>query len=358
MATTATLTPSTATSTSTAAPTSMTARDAGRPSSASWRGVGLAALACALAYAPNLQELATLWVREPNYSHGILVPAIAAWLLWRRRSLLARAERSQSEGWVWGLLGLAAVLAVRAWLFARNETWFENLTLLPALAMAWIAVAGWKSLRWSWPGLLFLLFMFPLPGRVDGWLAMPLQRLATVASGQWLHAMGINALIEGNVLTVAGHKLEVARACNGLSMMLTLTCVTATVVVLLELRLWQRIVLLASAVPVALFCNILRITATGVSCVIFKDNPEIIDTYAHDWAGYAMMPVGFGLVLLEAKLLSRLVVEVDDDVEERLKASVRGFGASSMSHAPSPIAFPPRSPNAGSSAGSGPEGSR
>lgn len=296
----------------------------------------MAALACALAYAPNLQELATLWIREPNYSHGILVPAIAGWMLWRRRSLLAKAERSRAEGWIWGLLGLSAVLAARGWLFARNETWFENLTLLPVLGLAWIAVAGTKSLRWSWPGLLFLLFMFPLPGRVDSWLAMPLQRLATVSSGALLHTMGINALIDGNVLTVAGHKLEVARACNGLSMMLTLTCVTATVVVLLDLRVWQRIVLLASAVPVALFCNILRITATGVSCLIFKDKPEIIDTYAHDWAGYAMMPIGFGLVLLEAKMLSWLVVEVDDDVEQRLKASVRGFSAAA------PIAFPPR----------------
>ena len=54
-----------------------------------------------------------------------------------------------------------------------------------------------------------------------------------------------------------------ATACNGLSMLLSfVTLITATTL-LIEAPAWEKAVLLASAVPIALISNILRIVVTG-----------------------------------------------------------------------------------------------
>lgn len=260
-----------------------------------------------MAYLPNLAHLWAVWSHEPNYSHGFLVGPVALALAWQRRGILARGEGRRARGWAWGAGLLAVSMAARAWLYQRGEIWLENLTFLGALTGALWASGGRRALAWSWPALVFLLFLFPLPGRIDGMLAMPLQRVATIGSATLLQLLGAPVLVEGNVLIVAEQRLEVARACNGLSMMMSLVCLVTAAVFLVEAPLWKRAALLAMAAPIAVLSNVLRITATGLCFLAWPG--EVVEKYAHDWAGYAMMPVGFGLILLAMRLLSWLVVE-------------------------------------------------
>lgn len=277
-------------------------------------------IAVAVAFAPNLVNLALFkWLIEPNYSHGWLVPLIAGAILWRRAEWLLpapapasmsnrqRRRRRTLETWIpWVcMVGLLLALAARAWLYERNEEWLETFGLIPTLGLALGAVGGLPWLRWSWPALLFLIFMVPLPGRADAILAGPLQTLAALGAGFLLQLFGLPALVEGNTLVVAGQRLEVARACNGLSMLISLTCLVTAYVLLTNDPPWKKLLLLASAVPIALVSNILRITATAVCYEIW--DPEIVDDYAHDFAGYAMMPVGFALALLQSTLIDLVV---------------------------------------------------
>jgi exosortase len=279
---------------------------------------GLTIALVAVSFGPNLVNLAWYkWLTEPNYSHGWLVPPIAGLILWKRAAWLrpapptdllsgssrGRRGRRAWASWVpWGcLVGLLAALAFRAWLYERNEEWLETFGLIPTLGLALGTVGGLAWLRWSWPALLFLIFMVPLPGRADAFLAGPLQTLAAIGAGFLLQLAGLPALVEGNTLVVAGQRLEVARACNGLSMLISLSCLVTAYVLLTNDPPWKKLLLLASAVPIALVSNILRITATAVCYEIWT--PEIVDDYAHDFAGYAMMPVGFALVLLQSGLI-------------------------------------------------------
>ena len=79
-------------------------------------------------------------------------------------------------------MGLAAVdgrLGGRAYLYEINQQWIETTTLIGTLAALAIILGGFRLLRWAFPGLIFLIFMFPLPPTVNGFLAGPLQWLAT-----------------------------------------------------------------------------------------------------------------------------------------------------------------------------------
>ena len=93
-------------------------------------------------------------------------------------------------------------------------------SLVPCLAGLTLFVGGWKAIRWAWPSIVFLVFMVPLPGFLANLMGGPLQRLATVASTFLIQTIGISAVAEGNVISLADSQIGVAEACNGLRNMM------------------------------------------------------------------------------------------------------------------------------------------
>jgi exosortase len=266
------------------------------------------------AYWPNFQELASIWMNEPNYSHGIFIIPVSLYLLYLRL-WPPKSGWNGSRGVWWGWVLLVAVLAGRAIAYERGNQWTETATLIPAIACLMLTLGGWPLLRRCWPGLVFLVFMFPLPRAVNTAVALPLQRIATHGSVFTMQLTGLWVVSEGNVIilrTPDGPKpLEVARACNGLSMLMTLAATVTATVMLIKLPTWKRIVILTSAVPIALLSNICRIVATG--WLYYYLEGEQAKARAHDWSGYLMMPLALLLVWVELMVLSWLA---DDEAED------------------------------------------
>src|SRR5262249_3698861 len=142
--------------------------------------------------------------------------------------------------------------------------WLEQVSLLPALAGLVLAAWGRPALAAAWPALAFLFFMVPLPGRLDKALAGPLQRVATLASPNVLQTLGFFAQSEGNVILLSDYELGVVEACSGLRMLTVFLATSAAVALLTPRSVRQRVIIVLSAVPIALLCNVIRITATGV----------------------------------------------------------------------------------------------
>lgn len=262
----------------------------------------------AWSYGPELQSLWATWGRDPNYSHGYLVVPVAAWILAKR--LRGTDPGTFPPAW-WAWLLLTAVLVARAFLRDRGNSWGEAFTILPAVACLTMAWGGTRLLGRALPALAFLTFMFPLPPRVDEAVARPLQSLATTASVSVLKATGLWVAAEGNVILVGQNRLEVANACNGLSMALALVATVAATVLVLEPRRWKSVVLLLSALPVALLVNIARICVTA--WCYSRLGASAGERLAHDLAGWLMMPVALAVVGLELLLLNRLVVEEETE---------------------------------------------
>ena len=262
------------------------------------------ALGLAWAYAPTLATLADRWRRDDNYSHGFFVLPIAAIILWQRRGRLE--ARPLAPSW-WGVVALVAILAARSWLFERDDRWLEAATIPLAAASVALALGGRGLLGWAWPAIAFSGFMLPLPLQLNTAMAGPLQSLATLGSVTLLRASGLAVISEGNVIVVGGERLEVARACNGLSMLLSFATLVAAMVALVDRPARERVALVLSVVPVALLCNVLRIVATAWTAHLAGHAVEA----AHDWAGLAMMPAALALLWLEVRVLSWVFVEVE-----------------------------------------------
>ena len=258
------------------------------------------------AFWPILVAMAERWSNDPRYAHGYLVSMFSLAMLWMRRSQIPGEElRSNSRGLAFIALG-AVILLVGG--YFRQGT-IEGLALLAYLAGVAMVLGGWPALRWSWPSIVFLFFMIPLPRRLENALGPPLQWLATLASTFALQTLGFMAFAEGNVIQLNDAHIGVVEACSGLSMMLTFIALSVGMTLIVDRPLLERIVLVLSAIPVALVANIARITVTGILHETISG--QIADKFYHDLAGCVMIPFALVLYWCEIWVFSHILVEAE-----------------------------------------------
>jgi len=285
------------------------------------RSVALVLLGMCLLWAswPTLLDLADRWAHDPQYSHGYLVPLFAIFLLGRQRQALRALPFRRSWWGVWVLLAGVALNLGGSYFFVP---WLCALSLVLALVGLCVLVGGWQALSLTWPALAFLLFMLPLPYRLQMALAHPLQRVATLASTYVLETLGLPAVAQGNLILLNGTRIGVVEACNGLSMLVTFFALSTALVILSQRGWVERCAILFSAIPIALAANVVRISVTAV----LQDTVggKAAGVFFHDVAGWLMMPLGLTLLGLELLVLRVLFVEARSEASEAKDPDVTG----------------------------------
>jgi exosortase len=271
-----------------------------------WKALLIAGL-LGWAYFPSMRELFQKWLSEPQYSHGVLVPLFSLFLLYRNREKWT----GETDSWPW--LGYSLMLialgmrAVAALLFFLP---LDALSLVLCLTGLVMVTGGKPLLRWTWQSLVFLLFMIPLPYQIERMMGSELQHIATICSTFVLQCLGQPAVAEGNKILIREVQLGVVEACSGLRMLMTFAAFAVGAVFLMERHWLVKALVLASAVPIALVTNILRITATGLAYVWLSGSAKtrVVD-FIHDFNGWMMMPIGLGFLVLELWLYKHLILE-------------------------------------------------
>jgi len=263
--------------------------------------VALFTVALIYSYLPGLTNAYIAWA-NPQYAHGWIVPLFSAALLfWWRKPITMPVPMSAR---VVGLLLLTAAFGLR--LFAANYriVTIDMYTFVPAICGIFILLGGWSMFRWAWAPLAFLIFMYPLPDEATRYLLGPLQTTATMVSTFALQTLGLEAYREGNQIMIGEMRLGVVDACSGLRM-LTIFCALSVGLVLVGRRSWwENAIILASAIPIALIVNSIRITVTGVLFQVADS--EFAEAVFHDWAGLVMMPMAMAMLYAEQYILSNV----------------------------------------------------
>jgi exosortase len=255
------------------------------------------------AYWSTLAGLAWRWNVDPQYSHGFVVPLVAAGLIWLRRDRMMQADTGPS----W--LGLPLVLlaaALRLGAARLYFEWLDWLSVLPAVAGLVLLCGGRGVWKCAWPGVLFLSFMLPMPYRLETALAGPLQSLATTMSTFCLQTLGFPAVAEGNLIIINESTVGVAEACSGLRMLVVFVACAAAVAIVVNKPLWERGFLLLSAFPIAIICNVTRITVTGI---LFETVGRTWGKLVfHDLSGWLMMIMAVAMLKLEVWCLNHALI--------------------------------------------------
>lgn len=254
-------------------------------------------------YWPILKDLLREWRRSDEYSAGLLVPFLAAYVLWsRRRDLVSVPVRPALVcGVALFVLSQGMRLFGLFWMYGSAE----KLSIVLSVAALTLLLLGWSVLRRVGTVLLFLCLMLPWPHRVQAQISLPLQGWATDSAVFCLELAGYNVARDGNVIGIGQTNVAVAEACNGLRMVTAFLVISALVVLLVQRSWWEKLIILLSSLPIALLCNTLRLVITAVFFTILRD--ENVRKLFHDFGGYAMMPVALALVVGELWLLGRLV---------------------------------------------------
>ena len=256
-----------------------------------------------------LLEMQHRWAVDPTYSHGHLVPLAALVVLAARRNRCPGFSTAlQGTGLFWILTGVAAQLGGMLVYFR----WLAGTSLLFYVSGIVVLVGGWVLWRWAAPAIGILVFMIPLPFRIDTALQQPLKRVASLLSCYALQTLGVTAFWERNIIVMSdAHQnvveLGVVDACSGLKMFLVFFCLSTVVAILATDRGTIRALLILSAPPIAIVCNVVRITTTGLLYAWVGERWG--NLVFHDLAGWVMMPLALVLLWSVFRFVSSVLID-------------------------------------------------
>lgn len=244
-----------------------------------------------LLFYPVVAWLIRSWLSNPYYTHGFLVPLIAALLAWRQwRHLVAEPRRS--EAWI-GLPVTIISLATVVWALRWQNYVVASLAGVSLLCGLFLYLEGWARLRhWLFP-LLFLILMVPLPfvDQASPWF----ESFTAHAAAGLAHLVGIAVVQQGGELSLPGTTLVVGAPCSGLRSLVAMVTVAVSWIYLVEGRPAAKALLLVAVVPLVLLSNVLRITLLLAVALLWGQ--ELALTYYHDWSSPILFLTALGLLL-------------------------------------------------------------
>ena len=275
-----------------------------------WRTIGLGvSMAVLIAlYWENLKHFTFVWSNDDNYSHGWLVAPLCIFFAnqaAQQRSRSADAP-SHSSGLMLGLLLIVAGLCGRLVTVFLPIGLVADGSLIVCLAGVIALICGTETFKKYAFSIGFLVFMIPLPVALYTMLANPLQLVVSKVASVVMTTAGIPVLCEGNMMTLPGDiRMFVAEACSGMRQLTGFLALTAAVAYLSGKPIWYRIILIASAIPVAMVANIARVIVTGL--VMYYVDPNYAKGAWHTVEGMALMMAGLALLQLEMGVLNALM---------------------------------------------------
>jgi exosortase len=211
----------------------------------------------AVTFYPIGTILAHQWYESDDYSHAFLVIPIVGYILYSQKQVLLQLEDHPSR------IGLAAAIAATGgYLVALHADIVSAAAFMTLTALTGVVVylRGVKTLRRLLFPLLLLVLLIPIPPTIYATLTMPLQlkvsQLSTFVTG----LIGVPVFREGNVISIPGRVFQVVEACSGMRSIMALTTLSLLLGYFALKRALPKIVLVAAALPTAIFINVIRVS--------------------------------------------------------------------------------------------------
>jgi exosortase D (VPLPA-CTERM-specific) len=259
----------------------------------------------------GLSVMVNFWEQKEEYNHGYLIPVVALYLA------LVRAEDLRKVKVASSFAGLPLVLFGLALLFVGELSAVYIITqyaFLIALVGLVVTAYGWAGARTLWVPLAYLFFMIPLPSFLYNNLSSELQLLSSQFGVAFLRLVGISVYLEGNVIDLGEFQLQVAEACSGLRYLFPLMSFGFLCAFLFNGRIWQKVFIFLSSIPITLFMNSFRIGVIGVLVEYY--GISMARGFLHDFEGWFIFMACVGVLFFEmwvfAMLSGKQLVDVFD----------------------------------------------
>lgn len=282
-------------------------------------------------YYSTLQKLVFKdWMKD-DYSHCMLIPLIVLYLIWEKHQLVETCVSKPSyKGFYFLFIGLCLF-----WLGELAGEYFTSYfsLWLITLSLCYLNM-GWKKLKIIIFPIVFSLTMFPFPNFINNQITLKLKLISSKLGVMMMQAYGMSAFREGNVIDLGFTKLQVVDACSGLRYLFPMIVLSILIVYFYHVKIWKRVILVLSSVPLTIFSNSLRIALTGILSENFGS--KAVEGFFHDFEGWLIFMLTLAILLLEIWILNKLFPEPkakktgNDKIENIVSLEKKDGNASSL----------------------------
>lgn len=251
-----------------------------------------------------VKQSTAAWFSAPEYGVGLSLLLLGVAVAIFRRNHVQRAPLQLDR---LGLVIIIGAIVLRFLGTAVGSEFAEGASWIAAVAGIAVVCAGRDNTHWLLPPILFMAFLIPLPYRIGHAVAEPLQQMVTDAATYFAQLCGYPAVNSGKLLLVNDATVDVARACVGLKSLVPFIALATGIGLLVVRPWWQRLFLVASAVPVGLLLLAARVTAFS----IFDANGSPLKETVATYGVWVSLVVAIPIFLFELWLLANLFLDLD-----------------------------------------------
>ncbi len=250
----------------------------------------------------GLSGLASAWAR-PEFSHGPVIPCLSFYMFLRELKEVPPAARPVTDRWPGVVvIALALVIAVMGNLVQIADIVFYALIVWVAGLV--LTGVGWRRGLIFWPSVLHLVFMLPLPQFLYWKVNAALQLVSSELGVMLVQLAAVPVYLDGNIIDLGVYKLQVAEACSGLRYLFPIMSFTYVFAVLYRGPVWHKLVLLLSAIPLAVLMNSVRIGIIGI--LVDRYGIAQAEGFLHAFEGWVIFLSCIAILFGMAKLMQRL----------------------------------------------------
>ncbi len=250
---------------------------------------------------PQLKEWWKVWEAPYSYfSHGPLVPFIAAYMAWANRKRLAAMRLHYWWPGCVVLLVSVAALVTGNWIESASVRAGAFLLMIFGILLSLLGPTATRILAVP---VLFLITMIPLAPSVLDSATGRLQIQSAAVAAKVFQLTGHEAQLQGSTIYSSDlpEPLIVGIPCSGLRTFISLTTFTIFFIYLIRAAWWKKVVLLAMAFPLSILTNSLRIAMIGY-VGFWSGSAEAMHKF-HDYSGYIGLAICFAILFGIAKLI-------------------------------------------------------
>lgn len=258
------------------------------------------------------------WAKD-DYSHCMLIPIIVLYLIWEKHHLVNNYRSKPShKGFYIIVLGIG--------LFWLGELAGEFFTLYFSL---WLIIVGLCYLNMGWEKLKIILFpilfsitMFPFPEFINNRITLHLKLISSKLGVVMMQLYGMSVFREGNMIDLGFTKLQIVDACSGLRYLFPMIVLSILIAHFYPARIWKKVLLVMSSVPLTIFSNSLRIALTGI--LSEKFGSKAVEGFFHDFEGWLIFMFTLIILLLEIWVINKIFPELPAERQKRNHTRNRG----------------------------------
>jgi exosortase len=256
-----------------------------------------------------------------DWSHALVIPFISIYYIALKRNVLLATPRRV----FWpGLAVLFFALFLYAWFLTPGPTsndMLQGYSMILALFGLVLFLVGPRMMKVLWFPIAFLVFAVKVSPRYWEEIAWQLQLIAAKCAAVLLNLLGIDAQVSGSTIHLYRglqklESLNVAEACSGLRMLMAFIALGVAMAFLFDRAWWQRLIMCALCVPIAVAVNVGRVTIMGV---LNLWAPDFAHGDMHKFVGLLMLIPALLVYMLLGWVLDKIIIH-DEDQTPRAKA--------------------------------------